>query len=162
MTYFSKCFILIVVLTNFNIALSNNVHRKRHLHDNSVHFEEDYENDVPNTFHITSASVPHATSSPYKRKLKVKTVDDDSSVLCPQIGWKKIMETSIKPNDPTTSINRIQTGLSRHQRDGIFIVMCTLANQRDQIAKKFQFYSKGQKSCQLIKDQIWCHAIGLK
>uniref|UniRef100_A0A914IFN5 Uncharacterized protein n=1 Tax=Globodera rostochiensis TaxID=31243 RepID=A0A914IFN5_GLORO len=157
MTYFSKCFILIVLLTNFNIALSNNIHRKRHLHDNSVHFEEDYENDVLNTFHITSASVPHPTSSPYRKKLKVKTVDDHSSaVLCSQIGWKKIMEKSIKQNDPTTSINRIQTALSRHQRDGIFIVMCTLATQRNQITKKFQFYSKGQKSCQLIKDQVWC------
>ncbi|KAL3097652.1 hypothetical protein niasHT_020325 [Heterodera trifolii] len=82
-------------------------------------------------------------------------------VPCPQHEWKKIMEKSIEAKNPSVSINRIQSNLSERQRDAIFIVLCSLEAQKDQMVKLLKFPPKNQKSCQVIRDQVWCQAIGL-
>uniref|UniRef100_A0A914ICV9 Ground-like domain-containing protein n=1 Tax=Globodera rostochiensis TaxID=31243 RepID=A0A914ICV9_GLORO len=102
-------------------------------------------NQTQPTAHIVDKETPLSNNS-------------SAAVKCPKVEWHKIMERAIKSDDPNTSIKQIQAELSRTEH-GIFVVMCSLSNQREQFTKNLKL--KGDDFCQLIKDNVWCHAAGL-
>uniref|UniRef100_A0A183C9Y2 DUF19 domain-containing protein n=1 Tax=Globodera pallida TaxID=36090 RepID=A0A183C9Y2_GLOPA len=85
------------------------------------------------------------------------STNSSAAVKCPKVEWHKIMEKAIKSDDPNTSIKQIQTELSRTEH-GIFVVMCSLSNQREQFTKNLKL--KGDDFCQLIKDNCSCATNG--
>ncbi|KAL3103601.1 hypothetical protein niasHT_020624 [Heterodera trifolii] len=113
----------------------------------------------------TENSSPIRTSNQTQSNANIIDKETESSsnsssiaVKCPKIEWQKIIEKAIKRDDPNTSIKQLQAELANIER-GIFVVMCSMVNQREQFAKNLKL--KGDTFCQVIKDNVWCHAGGL-
>nr|CAD2205485.1 unnamed protein product [Meloidogyne enterolobii] len=88
---------------------------------------------------------------------------------CPQTEWSLIMEKAILPNNPTTSINSIQTALFSHFPGTKFITTCDKTskaidnNKEENKIKEMPIFSAaGDGYCNVVVKEIWCQVVALQ